>query len=59
MQLKFTKMQGAGNDYIYLDCRQSGVPAEAGRWAAELSRRRFFGGSGRADLHYAAPAGGR
>ena len=45
MQLKFTKMQGAGNDYIYLDCRQSGVPAEAGRWAAELSRRRFSVGA--------------
>ena len=28
MQLNFTKMQGCGNDYIYLDCRAAGVPAE-------------------------------
>lgn len=26
MKLSFTKMQGCANDYIYLDCRASGVP---------------------------------
>lgn len=26
MKLSFTKMQGCANDYIYLDCRESGVP---------------------------------
>ena len=26
MKLSFTKMQGCANDYIYLDCRTSGVP---------------------------------
>ena len=26
MKLSFTKMQGCANDYIYLDCRKSGVP---------------------------------
>ena len=26
MKLNFTKMQGCGNDYIYLDCRATGVP---------------------------------
>ena len=41
MQLKFTKMQGTGNDYIYLDCRQSGVPAE-GR---AVGRRNCPGGA--------------
>ena len=25
MKLSFTKMQGCANDYIYLDCRKSGV----------------------------------
>ena len=39
MQLHFTKMQGAGNDYIYLDCRQSGLPPHPGALAAQLSRR--------------------
>ena len=28
MKLSFTKMQGCANDYIYLDCRASGVPAD-------------------------------
>lgn len=45
MKLEFTKMQGAGNDYIYLDCRHSGVPADAAQWAALLSRRRFSVGA--------------
>ena len=26
MKFSFTKMQGCANDYIYLDCRASGVP---------------------------------
>lgn len=45
MKLQFTKMQGAGNDYIYLDCRQSGVPAQAPVLAARLSRRHFSVGA--------------
>ena len=45
MKLQFTKMQGAGNDYIYLDCRQSGVPAQAPALAARLSRRHFSVGA--------------
>ena len=28
MKLSFTKMQGCANDYIYLDCRTSGVPEQ-------------------------------
>ena len=26
MELAFTKMQGCANDYIYLDCRKTGLP---------------------------------
>ena len=29
MKLNFTKMQGAGNDYIYIDCRAAGLPPDA------------------------------
>ena len=45
MQLNFTKMHGAGNDYIYLDCRRTGLPARAGAWAVALSRRHFSVGA--------------
>ena len=47
MQLHFTKMHGCGNDYIYLDCRETGLPAEIaacifplGRTALSASARR-------------------
>ena len=33
MKLNFTKMQGAGNDYIYIDCRTAGLPPDAAAWA--------------------------
>lgn len=39
MKLRFTKMQGAGNDYIYLDCRHDGLPADPAALARQLSRR--------------------
>lgn len=45
MELQFTKMQGAGNDYIYLDCRRTGLPADAGALAVRLSRRRVSVGA--------------
>ena len=41
MKLSFTKMQGCANDYIYLDCRTSGVPADIAALAQRLSRRHF------------------
>ena len=41
MQLHFTKMHGCGNDYIYLDCRETGLPAEIAVWSQKLSRRHF------------------
>lgn len=44
--MKFTKMQGAGNDYIYFDCFMQSV-AEPEKLAVRLSDRRFgVGGDG-------------
>ncbi len=45
MKLRFTKMQGCGNDYIYLDCRTAGVPANIAALAAEWSARHFSVGA--------------
>ena len=41
MKLSFTKMQGCANDYIYLDCRTSGVPEQIAALSEHLSRRHF------------------
>ncbi len=41
MKITFTKMQGCGNDYIYIDCRTSGVPANITTLAVQLSQRHF------------------
>ena len=41
MELAFTKMQGCANDYIYLDCRKTGLPLQIAEWARQLSRRHF------------------
>ena len=45
MELNFTKMQAAGNDYIYLDCRAAGLPPNAAALAVALSRRHFSVGA--------------
>lgn len=45
MKLNFTKMQGCGNDYIYLDCRAAGLPQDAPALAVRLSARRHSIGS--------------
>ena len=45
MKLSFTKMQGCANDYIYLDCRKSGVPENIAALAQDLSRRHFSVGA--------------
>lgn len=45
MNLSFTKMHGCGNDYIYLDCRETGLPAAIRRWSVKLSRRHFSVGA--------------
>ena len=39
MKLSFTKMQGCGNDYIYLDCRAAGVPENIAALCRTLSPR--------------------
>lgn len=44
--MEFTKMQGAGNDYIFLDCLE-GMPEDPAALARRLSRRHFgVGGDG-------------
>ena len=45
MKLSFTKMQGCANDYIYLDCRASGEPADIAALAQRLSARHFSVGA--------------
>jgi diaminopimelate epimerase len=43
--MRFTKMQGAGNDYIYVDCFAAPVPNEVPELARRISDRRFGVGS--------------
>ncbi len=45
MRLHFTKMQGCGNDYIYLDCRGAGVPENIGELCLALSPRHISVGA--------------
>jgi len=42
--LKFTKMQGAGNDYVYIDCKEN-TPSNPGGLARKVSDRHFGIGS--------------
>lgn len=42
--MKFTKMQGLGNDYVYLDCTKS-IPAELPELSKRVSDRHFGIGS--------------
>jgi diaminopimelate epimerase len=45
--MRFTKMQGAGNDYIYVDCFAAPVPNNVPELARRISDRRFgVGGDG-------------
>ncbi len=53
MQLHFTKMHGCGNDYIYLDCRETGLPAEIAVLEPKTFPPAFFHWGGR---HYPASA---
>lgn len=46
MEIRFTKMHGCGNDYVYIDCRD-GVPADIEDLAVRLSdRHKGVGGDG-------------
>lgn len=45
--MQFTKMQGAGNDYIYVDCFSQPTPADIEQLAIKISDRHFgVGGDG-------------
>jgi diaminopimelate epimerase len=45
--MRFTKMQGAGNDYVYVDCFASPLPSNVPELARRISDRRFgVGGDG-------------
>jgi diaminopimelate epimerase len=45
--MKFTKMQGAGNDYVYVDCFAQSAPADAEALARAIADRHFgVGGDG-------------
>lgn len=43
--MKFTKMQGAGNDYVYVDCFREKVPVNVAPLAVAISDRHFGVGS--------------
>lgn len=43
----FTKMHGAGNDYVYVNCFDQPIPADAPELARQMSHRHFgIGGDG-------------
>jgi diaminopimelate epimerase len=45
--MRFTKMHGAGNDYVYVDCFTQAVPDDLPELARRISDRRFgVGGDG-------------
>lgn len=41
IQLKFTKMQGLGNDYIYLNCIKEQEPQDIDKFVLKISNRHF------------------
>ena len=43
--MRFTKMHGLGNDYVYLDCVRNAVPADPAALAVAVSDRHFGIGS--------------
>jgi len=45
--MRFTKMQGAGNDYVYVDCFAEGAPSDPAGLAIKIADRHFgVGGDG-------------
>ena len=45
--MRFTKMQGAGNDYVYVDCFAEPMPEQPAELARRISDRHFgVGGDG-------------
>ncbi len=43
--MRFTKMQGAGNDYIYIDCFRNSMPHDPAGLSRAISERHFGVGS--------------
>src|SRR5471032_2200547 len=45
--MKFTKMQGAGNDYVYVDCFREPLPEDPAELARRVADRHYgIGGDG-------------
>ncbi|MEN6451919.1 MAG: diaminopimelate epimerase, partial [Thermoguttaceae bacterium] len=45
--MRFTKMHGAGNDYVYVDCFEEPMPEQPGELAIKIADRHFgVGGDG-------------
>ena len=45
--MRFTKMQGAGNDYVYVDCFNEPMPADPAELARRIADRHYgVGGDG-------------
>ena len=45
--MQFTKMQGAGNDYVYVDCFAQPMPADPAKLAMRVADRHYgIGGDG-------------
>src|SRR3569623_1377176 len=45
--MRFTKMQGLGNDYVYLNCFELPLPGDVAALARQMSDRHFgIGGDG-------------
>lgn len=58
--MQFTKMHGAGNDYIYIDCFAQETPAEPAQLAIRMSDRHFgIGGDGLVLIEPSQRAGAR
>ncbi len=43
--MRFTKMQGAGNDYVYVDCFREKMPSDPAKLSIAISDRHFGVGS--------------
>ncbi len=39
--MQFTKMHGAGNDYVYINCFDGNLPADPGELSRQMSHRHF------------------
>jgi diaminopimelate epimerase len=58
--MRFIKMQGAGNDYIYVDCFRESVPDDLAEVARAISDRHFgVGGDGLVLIHPSEQADAR